>query len=87
MIYYFNSTTLSSGIDPVFIGDLIGNSFFVVIFLLLILALKVIVSSKTHKSTKLANFDTSLNMVIIPLLLVLICLVAYIANFITTYSI
>lgn len=87
MIYYFNTTTVTSGVNSVVLGDLINNSFFVVIFLLLILALKVIVSSETQKSPKTANFDTSLNMVIFPLLLVLLFLVAYMANFITTNSI
>ncbi len=87
MIYYFNTTMATSGVNSVVLGDLINNSFFVVIFLLIILALKVIVSSQTQKSTKMTNFDTSLNMVIFPLLLVLLFLVAYMASVITTYSI
>lgn len=86
MIYYFNTTTTTTGINSVVLADVTNNSFFVVVFLLFILALKVIVSSESHKNTKIANLDTSLNMVILPLLLVLLFLVAYMANIITIYT-
>jgi hypothetical protein len=78
------STT--SVINSVVPSDVINNSLFVVVFLLFILALKVIVSSESHQSTKISNFNTSLNMVIFPLLLILLFLVAYMAKVITSYS-
>lgn len=88
MIYFFNATTINTtAIDPVILADVIHNSFFVVVFLLIILALKVIISSDDQPSTKIANFNTSLNMIIFPLLFVLLFLVAYMANVITIYSI
>jgi hypothetical protein len=44
------------------------------------------VSSETHKSAKIATLNTSLNMVIFPLLFVLLFLVAYMANVITIFT-
>lgn len=72
--------------SAVSLADIMTNSFVVVVFLLLILALKVIVGSEAHDSTRISNLNTSLNMVIFPLLIILLFLIAYVANVVANYA-
>lgn len=83
MFYNINVATTSVTDPVVSLSYIMSSSLVVVVFLLILLALKVIVSSDTYGNTKIVNLNTSLNAVIFPLLIVLIFLVAYMANTIT----
>lgn len=81
-MFYTSLITTNTTSTPVMTPDValayvMNYSYVMVIFLITLLAIKLIVRSNAYKNSKIANFNKCLNMVITPLLFVWLFVVAY----------